>query len=217
MTWLTSVSDLRAELSDGPTDKFRSRIAVFGTPDGNLKTFKTLEIRRLTDFTNADVPLGVYVNDVLVDVDTDYPEVGEFTLKTAPIARTRVVANYYLQWFLDSELQLFLKNATQWLGSGSDVTMVPDGLQPAVLQYACHKAYQKLSLRWAELISTQYRLEDQPDAIKNSPSKLYSDMAQNFLKVAQGLREGQYTRQDQAKAPLFASIRGSVRDTPPRT
>ena len=61
MQWSTSVADLRAWLNDGPTDKLVSRKRCLGRIDGSNKIFKTFEFRRVTDFTTATSPFGVYV------------------------------------------------------------------------------------------------------------------------------------------------------------
>jgi hypothetical protein len=64
MAWTTAVDDLRTKISDGPTDKLRALKRVFGQTDGVNQVFKTLEFRRITDFTLVDEegPLGIYYN-----------------------------------------------------------------------------------------------------------------------------------------------------------
>lgn len=210
------------ELSDGPLDRLRHRKQVFGVTDGVNRIFKTFEYRRYSNFTTAVPPLGVWVTPkttgipALATISADDPSItGEFTLSVAPADGDLVVATYYNQWFIDTELQLFLKNAARWIGMGVDYANIPDGLIPAALEYACSDAYKKLALKYAERISEIYRLEDAPDPKVFEIVKGYREAADGLLKNAGTLRKQYYGRQDQAEAPLYGAISGRVRDVPP--
>lgn len=217
MTWSTSIADFRNLLSDGTNDKLRYRKPVIGSPNGTLLAFKTFEFRRLTDFTAASPPpnLGVFVNGASVAVTSDDLTSGEFILTTAPIDGDVVEATYYIQWFLDAELAIFLKSSSQWLLMGPDETVVPDGLQPAALAFAAHVAYQKLALRWAEHMSEVYRTEDAPDKNRMQLVDEYWKMSMGYEKEAKDLRDGYYGRSGQSLSPLFRSSSGRVREIPP--
>lgn len=210
MAWLTAQADLRRTLNDGATDKLRHRKAVFGAVNGVNKTFKTLEFRRLTDFTTAVSPVGVYVNNALVSVALDDLTVGEFELTTAPVDGDRVEASYYIQYFLDSELDGFLVSAMEWLGFGQDYSTMDEGLRPASIQYGCYLAYQKLSMKFHENLTETYRLEDSPASKNIEYLNWLNSMADGFLKRATELRKNFYARNDQASAPLFAVATGAV-------
>lgn len=222
MPWTTSVSDLRAVISDGPTDHPADRKRCFGIINGSNTIFKTFEVRRLTNFENSSYPFGVFVGPTqlgeLSKVATDTNVLGEFILKSAPSGSNTVVeATYYYQWFLDSELQVFLKSAAQWLG-GIDYVQIAPGLQPAALNYAGHLAYKKLASRWSERMSQVYLLQDAPaiNATKTAVDE-WIKLAAQFLKDAHTERAGFYTRQDQSLAPLFGTVSGRIREiTPPR-
>lgn len=211
MSWDTSTEDLRALISDGETDKYNFRKAVFGNIDGSNQTFKTFDGRRVTDFTDAEAPLGVYVAGEKVSVTEDFPESGEFTLGGAPDAGTKVEASYYIQWFLDTELAAFLRAASQWCLSISDVTAIPPGLQPSVLHFAAAECYQKLSIKLARLVSAEYRVEDAASKELLEMVKTYADAAKSERETAETVRSQYYDgRNDQSKAPLFVSIQGAV-------
>lgn len=215
--WLTSTSDLRIKLSDGPTDKLRSYKRVFGQINGTNDLFKTFEFRRVTDFTSSTAPLGVYVNDAPVGAAaSDDPATGYFTLTSPPVDGDVVNCTYYIQWFLDTELDQFLLTATNWLGFADNVINTPEGLRPSSLNYAAGEAYQKLALRWAENISETYRLEDSPDPKRFEIVKQYQDAAQNFKEEARKLRDDFYTRQGQSLSPLFATVQGRITPVVPR-
>jgi len=220
--WTTASSrtDLRNLLSDNPTDKLRYRKRLIGEQNGTNKRFKSLEFRRITDFkTEASISLGVFVAGARLDpatqIDSDGPEVGEVVLTTAPTNTQRVEGSYYIQWFKDAELDIFLKNAAQWLGLGDAVASVPDGLQPAALYFAAQEAYHKLAARWAEKLSETFRAEDMPKSEKAAMDS-WRSMAKDAKEKSESLRKGFYERNDQAAAPLWGSNYGRVKPVVPR-
>lgn len=217
--WTTAVNDLRVKLSDGPTDKLRAFKRVFGILNGTNKLFKTFEFRRVTNFTTATTPLGVYKNDVLLlttDIASDDPATGYFTLVAAPVDGDRLECAYNIQWFLDTELQDFLRIAMNWALGIDDYSTTVEGLRQAVLNYASAEAYQKLALRWIGNLSETYRMEDAPDPKKRDLVQQYMDAAESLRKEAVTLRDDYYTRKGQSKAPLFRTLSGNVPDVAPR-
>lgn len=215
MTWSTAVTDLRNFLSDGPTDRLRWRKRVLGDIDGTNKRFKTFEFRRVTTFVGITAPLGVYVDGTKVNVTVDDLPSGEFTI-SAPAAGTVVEATYYMQWFIDSELQDFLIHSSNWLLSTDDFTQIPPGLVPAAENYAAFEAYMKMALRWTERLSETYRLEDAPDKDRITIVQYFKELADSRRETALKLRDEYYTRQGMALQPLFRSIPGRVGPVTPR-
>jgi hypothetical protein len=223
MSWSTAVSDLRLLLNDGSTDKLRAFKRVFGQIDGANARFKTFEFRRVTDFmTEADAsPLGVYVNAVKVpaaEIVLDNPATGFFSFAAGsiPSGSDVVEATYNVQYFLDAELQGFLRLAQNWLGFGDDYTAIPQGLRPAALQYAAGEGYQKLAMRFAEHASETYRLEDMPDDRRMAIVAEYKNAAAQAKEQAQNLRDQNYTRQGQSLSPLFGIYSPAFTDVAPR-
>lgn len=217
MAWDTAVSDLRTKLSDNATDKLRAFKRVFGQLDGSNTLFKTFEFRRITDFTGADAPLGVYLNGALVSVSDDNVQTGYFTLASAPSDGDALESTYYIQWFLDAEVQSFLRIASNWLGSSDDYTAAQVGLRPSLLTYAAGEAYHKLSLKWSEMMSETYRLEDSPNKGQGDIADKYKKSGDELKDEARLLRNDFYTRQGQALQPLFGAQVGNFRDPgPPR-
>lgn len=216
MSWTTAVDDLRALISDQANDRHAYRKRVFGQINGVNTTFKTFETRRVATMVGAIAPLGAFVDGVSAAVSADNILVGEFELAVAPSDGSVVEATYYYQWFLDNELLIFLKNATQWIGIGEDHTKVASGLQPAALHFAAQEAYHKIAVRWAERWSEMYLLEDRPAADNDSIVDTYRNLSKDFRMKAEALRAGFYGRNDQANAPLFGSVVGNVRDLKPQ-
>lgn len=224
--WTTNadaIIDLRRLLSDGDTDKFCDLKLVFGKINGTNLRFKTFEQRRITNLSTVIVapsPVGVFKNDVILDPTTDVtqddPISGTFLLSTAPVDGDELRASYYYQWFLDAELDQFLQNASQWLGTGSTYVNTEDGLIPAALHYAAQEAYTKLAL-WASMSqSNVYMLNDVPNADSKGAVKTFQSMAEMMQKKSNELRQGFYGRNDQALAPLFRSSFGRVTTLTPR-
>ncbi len=217
MSWTTGPTDLRTLISDGAQDKFNFQKTIFGIQNAVNRSFKTLEIRRVTDFsTPPPAPLGIYVNGAIVTVSADAPLEGVFTLTAAPAQSDTVRASYYSQWFLDAELVVFLTTAVGWLISGDDYTQVDPGLRPATLHYAAAECYAKLALRFSRLRSDEYRAEDEIDKARAEMIKSYNETSAAERKLAEELRAQFYTRNDQPKAPLFASLVGSVPSVQPK-
>ena len=216
MSWTSAIADIRNQLADNPTNKHRYRKRCVGQVDGTNTTFKTFEIRRVNDFTTATAPIGVYVNGVHSAVTADFTEVGEFVLSAAPADGSVVEATYYVQWFIDSELDGFVTQASEWLGLGSSYVNIPDGLRPAAKFYACKQACEFMALRWAEQLSDTYLFQDAPRTDQRSPVDDFRKLAETYYKQAQDARKGFYSRQDQNEAPLFSSISGAVFDVTPK-
>lgn len=218
MSWLTAAADLRVKLSDGPTDKLRAFKRVFGEINGTNTVFKTFEFRRVTDFTTAGAPLGVYLNQVRLApaaITSDSIETGFFTLAVAPSSTDVLEATYYTQHFLDAELDEFLRLSANWLLGSDDHTAVPVGLRPSALQYAMADAFGKLAMRFAEHLSETYRLEDTPDPKRFEMVAQYKQASEQAREMAHKLRDEFYKRQGQSLSPLYGTAVGAVRNVAP--
>lgn len=219
MAWTTAVSDLRTLLSDGATDRYNSRKKCFGEVNGTNNTFRTFEFRRVTDFTTATAPLGVYINGTRLPasgISTDYLATGEFVIGASgsiPVDGDVVEASYFNQWFLDSELEDFLRTASNWLNSNADYTTIVNGLQPCALKYAAAEGYLKMAQRWRTWLSEMYRVEDEPKTQGSGPVESFINMAEKFREQALKCRDEFYTRQGRNLQPLFGSVLGNVRKT----
>jgi hypothetical protein len=216
MAWDTAIADIRAYLSDGAKDKYRFRKKVFGEIDGNNTRFKTLEIRRITDFTSSDLPEGVFVNGELATVSEDSVETGDFIMQDAPTEGQRIEASYYSQYFLDEELNKFLQNASNWLSLGPQYVNIQPGLVPAAIQFAAGDAYRKLAMKFAEHQSEQYRVEDSQDPKRLEIVAQYEAASKAAYEQAKNFRNEFYTRAGQPLQPLFLSLSGAVQDPQPK-
>ena len=219
--WATAISDLRTQLSDGPTDRYSSKKRCFGEVNGSNLTFRSFEFRRITNFQAATsgFPLGVYVNGSYIPAtgfSADYPGTGEFTLTSdnVPVDGQVVEASYYSQWFIDNELDGFLQTSSNWLTSSNVYANLPQGLWPCALKYACAEAYLKMAVRWRTFLSEMYRVEDEPNKPGQGPADSYVKMSQAFRKEALMARDEYYTRQGRPLQPLYGSMIGNVRPLP---
>lgn len=217
MAWTTALADLRTLLSDGASDRYNSRKKCFGEVNGTNNTFRSFEFRRITDFTTASAPLGVYINGTRLDstdIGTDYPETGEFVIGATgsiPVDGDVVEASYFNQWFLDSELEDFLKTAANWLVQIADYTTIVNGLQPCALKYAAAEAYLKMAQRWRVWLSEMYRVEDEPKVQGSGPVDSFISMSEKFREQALKCRDEFYTRSGRNLQPISASILGNVK------
>lgn len=215
--WADPVGDLRVLLSDGPTDKLRANKAVIGVVNGTNAILKTFEFRRINNFAASGTlaPVGISIDGDIqkfTDFVSDNPDTGFFELSSPVDVNANVTATYYIQWFLDTELQNFLSQASMWLGFSSDYTIVGDGLKFAALKFGCSVAYGKLALKYAEDVAQEtYRGQDSKDDKRMEVVSAYQKASSAFLKEATALRDDFYTRKGQSKAPLFGTISGNVR------
>lgn len=211
---------LRFILGDSDKDKLAHRKKVYGKVNGTNKVFKTFEKRRITDFTQSSLPQpqGVLVNGSRLthtDVAWDDPLSGEFELVNAPAVNSVVEATYYIQDFLDSELEEFLANAALWLVASNNPESVTNGLVPALLHYAAHEAYMRLSIYYQQKISNMYLTEDLPRDSDKAVVDTYLRFAEEFKKKAFELRDSFYSGKGEEKKPLFGVVVGDVKKVTP--
>ena len=223
--WTTAVTELRELLNDQNDDRYCYRKKVFGNIDAVNKSFKSFEFRRITDFTVATGPEGVYVNGVLQApsaFSADDIATGEFTFVTAPPKQdgngngSIITATYYYQWFLDTELSSFLTSASRWLQQGDDFTNIPNGLNQAALYYAAKMAMEKMALRWSTRANNTFLLEDAPKQQSMDVAKTYNEQGASFEKSALDYRNDYYTKSGQSLAAFSVSSWGSVSAVTPR-
>ena len=217
MSWTTAIVDLRTLLSDQGDDRYHYRKRCFGLVNGTNRQFKTFEFRRVTDFTTATLPLGVYKNGILLAVNkisSDYPGTGDFVLATAPIDGDEIEASYYTQWFLDAELDTFLKDAALWLLSTNDYTLISGGLISAAKKYAAAEAYLKMAQRWRTYASEAFKVEDAPKGEADAKTDSFTAMSKTFREEALKARDEYYTRQGRPLQPLYGTVLGNVRPMP---
>lgn len=214
MAWTTAIQDLRILLSDGATDKYNFRKRCFGEINGTNTRFKTFDFRRITDFTVTD---SVFLDGVLQPssaIVADSPLTGEFILQNAPIDGSLVEASYYIQWFLDAELEQFVKDGSLWLSSTTEYINTAGGLRPALLKYAASEAYLKMSQRWKIFMSEMYKVEDAPKGDATGKTDDFIALADTYRKQANELKLEFYTRQGRNYQPLFGTVVGNVRAFP---
>lgn len=226
MAWASTaaaISALRALIFDGPSDKLCSNKKLIGVIDGSNVIFKTFEYRRVTDFSsNATVfPLGIFKNGTPIaytQVQSDDLPTGTVKLAATqtPSNRDSITATYYYQWYTDTELDTFLQTASSWTAYGTTYINIPDGLNPAVLDFAAREAYRMAAMKYTTRMREIYQLEDAPDENTMKTIQGFQTMAKDFLDSAQTLRDDFYKRQGQAEAPLFGFALGRVSDPTPR-
>lgn len=217
--WSTALSDLRTFLSDNAEDKHNYRKPVFPAPNGAITSFKTYEFRRITKLQESVAPSGVYINDVRVPNDQitgDDLASGEFVLATPPADGERISVTYYNQWFTDAELDSFLRSASQWLLFADAFDSIPGGLQPAAKKYAASEAYMKIAMRWSQMTSEQYRVEDDVNQKALNAVREFKGLAKAMADAALKDRDSYYEKAGQSKEASFGSILGRVTSGIPR-
>jgi len=138
--WDTSsaVASLRSLLGDGETDKFEFKVDAVPAPDGTTVRFFAGQTRIVEGSLHAYL-LGVEATpDHTVEVD------GLFDMTAAPAANASLQTSFYYQWFLDSELQGYVDDSARLLGyTGLADDLLPVGVRPVLLDFACYYAYMR--------------------------------------------------------------------------
>ena len=210
MAWPDPITDLRILINDRDTDHEAWRKKCVGDVNGTNVDFKTWEKQRVTDFTAPLGANGVFVDGLLVAVSSDLPVLGQFSVAVAPSAGSTVEATYYHQWFLDTDLDKFLKSSSHWLGFSGAPTDVPEGLQPAALHYAAQEAFTNMGQATMTNTSDVYLMEEGPKEKKVTVAQNFLSYAKLMREKANELRDNFYEGQGQASSPMFVSINGRV-------
>ncbi len=131
-----------------------------------------------------------------VDVDRN----GNFTLPVAPVASLKIT--YGWQYFLDQAIDNFVDQARQWLREYTSVTLIPDGLNPALVHYASALALRALG---RQLTLAMVRGGD-AEIDLSALAKAYTTQADALEKTATAEREAYYSRGPEPLAPTATLI-----------
>jgi hypothetical protein len=205
------VSDLRTFMHDGPKDRLVKQKMVLGAVDGENTQFFTFEDRIIA------TTLIVTVDFVPVTITLDDAITGEFHTVNPPPMNKTVRAQYFYQYFLDSELQEALEMTEDQVLQGNDVTLTPVGLKLAVLHYAGAFGYQKQAMRWAERVSHKFLLEEEPlIAEALARSNMFARIADTLLKNGEHFRDDFYKGAGRQFKPSFGVYRPRIGPIGPR-
>lgn len=133
-------------------------------------------------------------------VTADIDQNGNFTLQTAPASS--LLVTYGWQVFADGDIDQLLDEARSWLFEWATLDQVPDGMNPALTQYAAHLACQS--------IARQMRLPDvtagEAKEALSAVAKGYEQDAKDYLAKAEQARLSYWTSADQPKQPAAAAV-----------
>lgn len=210
----TAVSDLRAYLNDGPTDRPIKSKQVVGVVNGTNVNFMTFEDRIIETSLVVTVDYSdVADNDVVVDDAS----MGRFHLRTAPIAGQVVRAHYYFQFFLDGELREAVQLATGEVLNTEDVGGIPIGLKTATLNFGGYFAFNKQAIRWATRMSNRFLLEEEPlEQETNNRANHFKTLAKNYFDEARIMRDDYYKRHSRGLAPAAGMLKANIPPIAPR-
>lgn len=144
------------------------------------------------------------------DVD---PLTGVFGLAHPPAESLRV--SYCYAYFQDASLDGFGDEAREWIAGPvtySNLGEVPDGLIPALVDYAAARATRALA---AKCTSAATRKSGESQLDLSDVAKGYLALAAEHQKTAEQARQSYYTRADQTKAP--AAVASQLRVGGPYT
>lgn len=205
----TAIGELRTFLNDGPQDRPIKSKQLVGPVDGVNTTFETFDDRLVSGtlvvtFNYASVPGGTVVT-VLDAV------LGLITIVPAPASGITVRARYYYQYFLDVDLREALLLGVEQVTESADITSIALGLKSTTLNYAGYFAFTKQSIRWAQRMSERFILEDAPlDGEPQMRPNLFRQLAGDFFRTANTMRDSFYKRDSRRHAPAFAVYKPNV-------
>lgn len=126
-----------------------------------------------------------------VDADVN----GTFTLPVSP--SSSVLVTYGWQYFLDSDIATFVDHARAWTREWSDVSLIPDGLEAAVISYATSEALAALARR----VTLGDAKAGDASLNLSQIAKQYAALAAQMSKQAETLRASYWSRADEQLAP----------------
>lgn len=200
---------LRKYLHDGVDDHFVRAEDVGANPlnVGMLEAGSTIYYLMERGIVSASVEV---VKDSLAPLafpgggeGIDLPD-GKLTFSPTSKPQKSLLAFYKFQWFLDEDLDAFLLDSVRWLQwYGNDLTIVPDGLIPAVLHYSVHLANMRLWQRYSELydVTAEGRA-----ANKSVIPQRFLDAAGRELEEAKAMRASWGTGSERQNKPFTTMI-----------
>jgi hypothetical protein len=209
-----AIDALRVFLSDGPTDKPVKGKSIVGPVNGTNVNFYTWDDRLVAG------TLRVFVNDVdsTVTILDDDLAIGYFTLAAAPRVDSRILAQYFYQYFFDHELDTFLTQAASQYDANGNVVLLDIGLQLSCLHFAGFFAYQKLSMRWVERMTSRFLLQEAPvEADVLNRANLFKAQAEQLREEARRLRLDFYQQQGRRAQAAFGVSYPRIPRVGPRT
>lgn len=209
MAWTNAFTELREFLSDTKFNKRASGKQVKGQVNGMNQAFITYDKRFIED------TFEVFVNDLPAKFQIVDSIAGTFTICPAPDVNSTVVASYYWQWWLDSELQTYLNKAAESMGiddtqhpdGGADdvaYLAIPQGLRGAALNLAASYAQAALvQYMMNRKHSGEFLLEQDgnDDAGFAQIINAMTKQKQDYYKTGIELRDDFYKRQGREFAP----------------
>lgn len=131
---------------------------------------------------------------------TDVDQNGNFTLPVPPT--TQLLVTYGWQYFSDSAIDSFVDEARQWLREFKTVDLIPDGLVPALIDYASSKALYALGR--AAILAPIKAGDSEVDWSKLAGS--YNTAAKAAEATALRERQDYYTQGPEAKDPMAVDV-----------
>lgn len=132
-----------------------------------------------------------------VDVDVN----GNFTLPTPPASR--LLITYAYQYMSDGEVYQAIDEARQWLREFTTVTLIPDGLVPALIANAAGRCLASLASTTARL--AHVRAGDS-DVDWSALTKSYQALSKAQMDQATADRASYYTQGPEALDPTVADV-----------
>ena len=200
MAWTNAIETLRSFLGDGPTDKSFWRQKMLGEANGTNKEFKIFNTRVVVVVSPA-TPV-FHVNGAVAPGTVSDPIQSIVTLTTAPNNGDTVEATGYFQYLLNSDMEEFLKRASEQIIEGENYSNIQEGLRAAAQHLAASCAFNNLATRFMENRSSQYQLSERGDKGKDQVTS-FIDLAKWHQKEGLAKRDEFYKRLGRRAEPAF--------------
>lgn len=130
----------------------------------------------------------------------DVDQNGNFTLPVAPVSA--LLVTYGWQFFTDTAIDNYVDQARQWLRQFQSVSMVPDGLNPALVHYAAGLALSAL----ARQLTLSAQKAGTAEIDLSDITKAYQAQAAALIKLAGAERDAYYSRGSEALDPTAVDV-----------
>jgi len=223
----TAVLDCRRFVNDTPVDRFVKEKIVVGPADGTNTNFFAWDTRFVgstlvvtLDFVPvpfASVTQTLGFSGATTPFDLGLNITGQFTLATPPAPTTTVRAGYFWVYFLDTEITESLQNAANEINEQDDPTILPAGIKLAALNFAGSFLYSRLSIRWAQKMSNQFLMIEEPQDRENMQRpNMFMQISKQMWDQGVKLRDGFYMRHGRRNAPAFNRFYPRIPNLAPR-
>jgi hypothetical protein len=209
--YTTLIAKIRLSANDTATANFHPGETPMGLRNGTNKVFRLANTNPVA--ASMYLTYGSTVRSASGFSILDAPS-GYIEMTSAPDASTTqpFYFDYFHQWFVDADYNTMIDEATEALGESAGVA-TPEGLYPALIQYALSRFWIRRASQYANVYATR---GGPADARPESVTQQFLNLSKEAEKRGQDLRDAYYKRFGKRAAPASGTVTLGSRPYTPR-